>query len=404
MLKRNEKKDLRCVYCNTVDENEFSEVLSEYIQKDELKNIAKFGLIKKKIKKLFNRWFITAFTGMAQGLFATLLAGTILSELGRHIDNDFGKVLVLLGNLAKFLMGAGIGIGIAYYLKMPKIVIFTSAFVGMAGALAEPLMKAISNGEIDILLKYGLPGNPVSSYITVMLAIEISKYLEKKTSLDILVVPISMMLLSFVGLYVSIPFIELINLIAKGIELSINKAPFVMGVIISVVMGILLTMPTSSAAVWISIAHGKTSEAMLIAGGAAVVGCAAHMVGFAVMSYRENKVGGLISQGIGTSMLQIPNIMRKPILIVPPIIASAIVGPLSTCVFKLRCNAVGGGMGTSGLVGVFGVLDVSTEIIEPWKLALGLILLMLIIPTFVCLLLSEIMRRKNIIKQNDLKI
>ena len=142
----------------------------------------------------------------------------------------------------------------------------------------------------------------------------------------------------------------------------------------------------------------------MLAGGAAVVGCAAQMVGFAVQSFRENRFGGLIAQGIGTSMLQIPNLMRHPIIIVPPIIASAIVGPLATAVFKLRCTPAGGGMGTSGLVGVFGVIDASAGLIPDWKIALGIVLLMFVIPAVVCFVVSEIMRKLGWIKPDYMKL
>ena len=180
--------------------------------------------------------------------------------------------------------------------------------------------------------------------------------------------------------------------------------PFIMGIVISVTVGILLTMPTSSAAIWIAIAAGITSDSMLLAGGAAVVGCAAQMVGFAVMSFRENRWSGLISQGLGTSMLQIPNIMNHPIIFVPPILTSAIVGPLSTCLFKLRCSATGGGMGTSGLVGVFGVIDASSTVIPAWQMWLGIILLMFVLPAGLTLLFSELFRKKGWIKPEYLKL
>ena len=181
-----------------------------------------------------------------------------------------------------------------------------------------------------------------------------------------------------------------------------------MGVVIAVVMGVLLTMPTSSAAIWVAVASpvlalgvaGENYEAMLLAGGAATVGCACHMIGFAVASFRENGVGGLISQGIGTSMLQIPNVMKKPVTMLPMIISSAICGPLSTCVFKLKCGASGGGMGTSGLVGVFDLFNYTTG----WLGYVGIILLMVLLPAVLNLAISEFMRKKEWIKFGDLKL
>ena len=163
-------------------------------------------------------------------------------------------------------------------------------------------------------------------------------------------------------------------------------------------------MPTSSAAIWIAVAAGVESDAMLLAGGAAVVGCACQMVGFAVNSFKENGWGGLVAQGLGTSMLQIPNIMRHPKIFIPPIIVSAILGPMSTCVFKLRCNASGGGMGTSGLVGVFGTVQASGGVVKPWVLALGIILLMFVLPAALNLLITWFMRKKGWIKDGDMKL
>ena len=182
--------------------------------------------------------------------------------------------------------------------------------------------------------------------------------------------------LIFAGIYLAYPFIWLIKMLGVLIEKATAITPFFMGIVISVVMGVLLTMPTSSAAIWISIASGVSSDAMLLAGGAAVVGCSCHMIGFAVASFKENGVSGLISQGIGTSMLQIPNIMKKPIIMLPMIISSAILGPLSTCVFMLKCSHNGGGMGTSGFVGVIDLFTNTTGTLG----IVGIILLMLVLP------------------------
>jgi uncharacterized membrane protein len=193
-------------------------------------------------------------------------------------------------------------------------------------------------------------------------------------------------------------------LIAVATEIT----PFFMGIVIAVVMGVLLTMPTSSAAIWVAVASpvlslgvdGAGYEAMLLAGGAATVGCACHMVGFAVASYRENKIGGLISQGIGTSMLQISNIMKKPVIMLPMIISSAICGPLSTCVFKLKCGTAGGGMGTSGLVGVFDLFNYTSG----WLGGVGILLLMIVLPAILNFVISEFMRKKGWIKEGDMKL
>ncbi len=369
-----------------------------------------------KAKKLATRYFITAFSGMAMGLFCTLIAGTIVGQIAKLIgvDNGFGALLALVGNIASVLMGAGIGVGIAYKLEAKGLVLFGAAVAGMVGAfLPQAIFDVAASGEafslmavaqkvqIAASLSGGRPGNPIGSYITVIFSIEIANLVSGKTKLDILLVPLTVMAVAFVSSFVAVPAVWLISLISKFIEVATEAQPFIMGVVISAVMGVLLTMPTSSAAIWAAIATGVTSNAMLLAGGAAACGCAAHMIGFAVQSYRENKIGGLIAQGLGTSMLQIPNIMKKPIIMLPPIVASIIVGPLSTCVFKLKCNASGGGMGTSGLVGVFGVIAESPS---TWTTWLGIALCMFIIPAAVCLALSEFMRKKGLIKPEYLKL
>lgn len=362
------------------------------------------------VKKLCNRWFIQAFSGMAQGLFVTLIAGTIIKTIGTYIfgNTEVGTFLIMLGSFASIATGCGIGVGIAYGLKADKLVIFSAAVAGLIGAYAEKIIAGASFSEIGITaLSAANPGNPVSAYVCALLATEIGNLVSGKTKLDILLVPLTCILCAAAGVYASFPFIWLIRQLAEGIKIATEITPFFMGIVISVVMGILLTLPTSSAAIWISIvgSYGTdVPEAVLLAGGAAVVGCACHMVGFAVMSYRENGVGGLISQGLGTSMLQIPNVMKKPVLFVPPVVASAITGPLATCLFKLRCNAAGGGMGTSGLVGVFGTIAASQGVIDPAVMWSGIILLMFVLPAAICLLLSELMRKKGIIKPGDLKI
>ncbi len=369
-----------------------------------------------KIKKLCNRWFIDAFSGMAQGLFCTLIAGTIIKTIGEKLllVTPFGSVLVLIGQVASILTGAGIGAGMATYLKAPRLVVFSAIVAGFMGAYAEQIMGAsiaynsISlslNGSLDsviALLRQGLPGNPISAYVCALMAIELGTLVQGKTKLDILLVPLTCIFSSFIGCFVAIPFIWLIKVLSQGIDVATGAVPFLMGIVIAVVMGILLTMPTSSAAIWASIATGVTTQNMYLAGGAAVVGCACHMVGFAVASYRENGVGGLISQGLGTSMLQIPNIMKKPIIMLPMIISSAICGPLATCVFKLLCNSSGGGMGTSGLVGVFGVMGVEGQ--NPLVMWLGIILLMFVLPAVLNLAISEFMRKKGWIKFGDMKL
>lgn len=359
------------------------------------------------VKKISVRWFIDAFTGMALGLFATLIAGTILCTIAKLFNSD-SKVFYLLntiGAIAKSLMGAGIGVGIAFKLKAKPLVIFTAAVAGLVGAFSNTIISA------SFVLSLGAPGNPIGAYIVALMAVEIANLYAGKTKFDIILIPLGMMVIMLLGVYVAWPFIWLVNKLGVLIAAATKVTPFFMGIIIAVVVGILLTMPTSSAAIWVAVAgpvisgfaSGTVTEeyynAILLAGGAATVGCACQMVGFGVMSIKENGISGLVSQGLGTSMLQIPNIMKNGWTFVPPIVASAICGPLSTCVFKLKCGASGGGMGTSGLVGCIDVFANSGSSALVW---VGVILLMFVLPAAISFGVCLLLKKLGKIKQNDL--
>lgn len=363
--------------------------------------------VKGYVKAIPKRYFITAFSGMAQGLFVTLIAGTILAQIAGWIgDNYVGNTLLYIANIAKSLMGAGIGVGIAHTLGKNRLLTFSAAVAGMVGAFADKLMVG---SAAFTMLGLGAPGNPIGAYVVTMFVVEIAALYAGKTKLDIILVPLGSMLLAFGGVFVAWPFIWLVNQLGALIAVATNATPFIMGIVVAVAMGILLTMPTSSAAIWVAVASPVLSgfavgsmeyEAILLAGGAATVGCACHMVGFAVASFRENGVGGLIAQGIGTSMLQIPNIMKKPVIMTPMVISSAICGPLATCVFALKCGTAGGGMGTSGLVGVFDLFKYTSGALG----MIGIILLMIVLPAVLNIVISEFMRKKGWIKDGDMKL
>ncbi|MBQ9715794.1 MAG: PTS sugar transporter subunit IIC [Clostridia bacterium] len=353
-----------------------------------------------KIKFLAKRWFIDAFSGMALGLFATLIAGTILAQIATLVnsggENAFGNLLGQVATIAKFMMGAGIGAGIAYMLKTDKLTLFSCIVAGMVGANASGWLP-----DFSVAVSVG---NPIGAYLTSLAVAEICQLYAGKTRLDIIFIPIGAMLITcVVAVTLCPPVTWLIEKLGQAIALATDATPFFMGIIIAVAMGVLLTLPTSSAAIWVALAQGISDDAMLLAGGAAVVGCACHMVGFAVMSFKENGWSGLIAQGLGTSMLQIPNVMRNPKILIPPVVASAVCGPLSTCLFALRCGAAGGGMGTAGLVGVFGTIECST-MISPFMLTLGIALLFFVLPAVICWPLTILLKKIGWIGQDDLKL
>ncbi len=359
------------------------------------------------LKKFANRYFITAFAGMANGLFCTLIAGTIICQLARIFGNGSSENEILnlcyrflngIGTFAKVMMGAGIGVGIAHSLKSSKMAMACSVAIGILAANA-PTFIAYVMGKAELSSSVLIAtGNPVTCYLAVVVAAEFGTYVTGKTKIDILVVPlVSLLAGGSIAAIFGTPVEWLMTKIGDGINAATELQPFLMGLIISAVMGLLLTLPTSSAAIGISIGLKG------IAAGAGVAGCCAHMIGFAVASFRENKFSGLIAQGLGTSMLQIPN-LKKPQILLPAVISSLIVGPISTCLFKLEATAVGAGMGTAGLVGVIDMIGASAGVIPTVNLVFGVILVCFVIPATVSLLVSEILRKVGWIKQGDMKI
>lgn len=350
------------------------------------------------VKAFFQKYFIDAFTGMALGLFVTLIAGLIISQIGGWFDLP---ALVAVGKLASILMGAGIGVGIAYYLKAPTLVMLSCLVAGMLGAHSEALMAGtLFTPQVGGPATFAaLPGNPIGAYLTSVFAYRAGTWVAGKTKLDILLIPLLVCAVALlVCALLNPPIVAGVNAIGQGIQAATELQPLLMGIVIAVVVGILLTLPTSSAAICIAIGLGG------LAGGAAVVGCAAHMIGFAVASFKDNGVSGLISQGLGTSMLQIPNVLKKPLVLLPAVIASAIVGPIATVGFGLACTATGAGMGTAGLVGVFGVIEASQGIMSGAQLWTAIILLMFVLPAVIAGLVAYVMRRVGWLVDGDMKL
>ncbi len=296
-------------------------------------------LKKSDIEISLKRYGIDALGAMAQGLFASLLIGTILNTIGTQLNIE---ILTTIGGYAQSVSGIAMAIAIGYALKCPTLVLFSLATVGMAAN------------------KLGGAGGPLAVLIITIISAEFGKLVSKKTKIDILVTPLVTIL---VGTLLSIQIAPAIGNLASSIGGAIMWAtelqPLLMGIIVSVIVGIALTLPISSAAICAALSLTG------LAGGAALAGCCAQMVGFAVMSFKENRWGGIIAQGIGTSMLQMGNIVKNPKIAIPPILTSAIVGPIATCIFKLTMDgpAISSGMGTCGLVGQIGVYTGWTQAI-----------------------------------------
>ncbi|MEE0807777.1 MAG: PTS sugar transporter subunit IIC [Acutalibacteraceae bacterium] len=343
------------------------------------------------IKKYLNRLFIDGLSGMAYGLFSTLIIGTIICQAGSLIGGTVGTYLNAMGSVAKTITGAGIGVGVAVKLKSSPLTTVSAAVAGMVGAFPNLSLEAF---------KMGAPGEPLGAFIAAYVAIEIGFLVSGKTRLEIILTPLCCILGGAVAGYLVGPYISFaMKWIGELVNINVDKSPIIGGMLVSVIMGVLLTLPISSAAIGISM--GITG----LAAGATTIGCCCHMVGFAVISYRENKMGGLIAQGIGTSMIQMPNLVKKPILWLPSIISSAILGPISSAVLKMVSTPVGSGMGSAGLVGQFSAFEAMTAAgTKPTIALLQIIVMHFVLPATVTLGIAEGMRKLGLIKSGDLKL
>lgn len=348
-------------------------------------------------KKWLNKVFIDGLSGMATGLFATLIIGTIIQQIGNLVGGSIGDTIFLIGKMAAAVTGAGIGCGVAHRFKEPPLVLLSAATAGMVGAFASKILAGtvLTDGVIHL----SGPGEPLGAFIAAYIAIEAGHLVSGKTKIEILITPFcGIMGGSAVGLILGPPISAFMVWLGSLINWGTVQQPFLMGIIVSVLMGIILTLPISSAAL------GIILDLNGIAAGAAVVGCCCNMVGFAVASYRDNKIGGLLAQGLGTSMLQIGNIVRKPMIWLPAIISSAILGPVSTMIFGMTSNATGSGMGSAGLVGQIMTFQTMTQTLSAGTVLFQIILMHFILPGILAFAISEIMRKKGWIKDGDMKL
>lgn len=332
---------------------------------------------KKNIEISVQRYLIDALGYMALGLFASLLIGTIFNTIG----DKFGISLFtdVISPLAKQVTGPAIAVAIAYGLQAPPLVIFSCALVGACG------------NEL---------GGPVGAFIATIFAVEFGKLISKETKVDILITPAVTILVGVIVAQLVGPVVaKFMTYFGTLIMQATEMQPIIMGALVSTLVGIALTLPISSAAICMMLSLGG------LAGGAATVGCCCQMIGFAVMSFRENGVGGLFAQGLGTSMLQMPNIIKNYKIWIPPTLASFVLGPISTSVFKMENIPIGSGMGSSGLVGQFGTITAMQAADKGGpSMWIGIILLHFVLPIVVTLIISEFMRKKGLIKPGDLKI
>ncbi|MDF2686100.1 MAG: sugar transporter subunit [Clostridia bacterium] len=332
----------------------------------------------KTIKFLFKRYFIDAMGAMALGLFSSLIIGLIISQIAKIPYLDFLSQLTTVVAASSPVVGSAIGVAIAWGMKTKPLVIFTSAVTGAVGYVA---------------------GGPVGAYIGAVVGAEVGNLVAGKTKVDIVITPMVTILSGGIvgilaGPYISALMTSLGSFVNDATELN----PIPMGIIVAVVVGLVLTAPISSAALCIMINISG------IAAGAAAVGCCCQMVGFAVASYKDNGFGGLLSQGLGTSMLQFPNIMKKPTIWIAPTLASAILGPISTVVLGMTNTSYGAGMGTSGLVGQFGALEAMGESMSMPIFLIQILIMHFIAPAALTLAFDFILRKIGWIKTGDMKL
>lgn len=330
------------------------------------------------VKKLFQRYLIDAMSAMALGLFSSLIIGLILSQLSKIPFLAFLEPYSQIASASSPVVGSAIGAAIAWGLKAKPLVIFSCVVCGAFGYQA---------------------GGPVGAYIAAVFGAEVARLVSGKTKVDIIVTPIVTVVSgSIAGQLVGPGIQSVMNGLGSVINHATELSPFPMGILISVIVGMALTAPISSAALCIML------DLNGLAAGAAVVGCSAQMIGFAVASFRENGWGGLVSQGLGTSMLQFGNIMRRPQIWIAPTLAGAVLGPVSTCILKMSNTASGAGMGTSGLVGQFGAFAAMSGSMPQWQILLEVLGLHFLAPAVLVLAFDFLLRRIGWVREGDMKL
>lgn len=343
------------------------------------------------MKKILNHIFIDGLSGMALGLFSTLIIGTIIGQIGTLVGNEIGTYLIAISSVAKTVTGAGIGVGVAAKFKQGPLVTVSAAVAGMIGAFPTLGMESFALGKA---------GEPLGAFVAALIGIECGRLVAGRTKIDIILTPlVSICTGAAAGFIVGPPISNFMKWLGNLVNINVEASPILGGIAVSVLMGMILTLPISSAALGVSM--GLTG----LAAGAATIGCCCQMVGFAVASYRENKFGGFIAQGIGTSMLQVPNILRRPLIWLPQIISSAILGPIASAVLHMVSTPIGSGMGSAGFVGQIAAYGAMLETGMSSKVALIQIIIMhFVLPAVVTLIFSEGMRKAGWIKDGDMKL
>ncbi len=377
------------------------------------------------MNKYVKRYLVDALGGMSLGLFSTLIIGLIIGQIGKFFPGAdalelkdgiamcsagtkalvlTGQFMVKIGQLLTVFTGAGIAIGTAHSLGAPKLAVYSSIISGITGAYAPKFIASIAAGSTAFISQAGAvslagPGDPLSAFVAALVGAELGLLVAGKTKVDILVVPaVTIISGCLTAVLLGPPLAAAAKWLGEAINLATELHPFWMGIILSVVMGCILTLPISSAA--IAIMLGLTG----LAGGAATAGCSAQMIGFAVISFKDNGFNGLFAQGVGTSMLQIPNIARHPQIWLPATLASAITGPIASCILKMKTLPAGAGMGTSGLVGQIMTYQAMAAEEAAWSIIAKMIFIDVLLPAALSYAIYLFMKKKDWIKDGYMKL
>ena len=353
----------------------------------------------KGIQRFLSHIFIDGLSGMGLGLFSTLIIGTFMKQVGDMIGGDIGAYISAFALVAQRLTGAGIGVGVAYKFKESVYVTLSAAAAGMIGAYASAISAGTLFAENGAMVLSG-PGEPLGAFIAAYIGIELGHLVAGRTKIDLLVTPaVTILTGGVVGIIVGPPISGFMSWLGGIINWGTEQQPIVMGIVVSVVMGMVLTLPISSAALGIILGLNG------VAAGAATIGCCCQMIGFAVISYRDNGSGGLLSQGLGTSMLQVPNIVRRPLIWVPSILSSALLGPIAISpLFHMVNNATGSGMGTSGLVGPIMTYQTMVTMESPVLVLIKIMVFHFLLPAVVTVGIAQGMRKMGYIRNGDMKL
>ena len=372
------------------------------------------------MNKYVKRYGVDALGGMALGLFSTLIIGLIIGQIGKFFPGTAaltqtagggtkvlvyaGQFLVKIGQLLTVFTGAGIAVGVAHALGAPKLAVYGSIVTGTIGAYAPAFIGAVTGQSFALVAQTGAitlagPGDPLSAFVAALVGAELGRLVSGRTKVDILVVPaVTILSGALVAVVFGPPLAAGARMLGNAINLATELQPFFMGIILSVVMGMILTLPISSAAIGIML--GLTG----LAGGAATAGCSAQMIGFAVISFADNGFNGLFAQGIGTSMLQIPNIAKNPRIWIPPTLASAVTGPIATCLLKMKTLPAGSGMGTSGLVGQIMTYQAMADESTAWVIIAKMLLIDFLLPAALSYAIYRYLLKKAWIRPGDMKL